>query len=179
MCEVTRTATRETTPTKAIQAPTMIAMVMSVFFKIGWASMALSRALLRASLDVVVEVRVRPFAIHLHRQMIRRAQARIRLERLLRARHVEAVDGLKPIAVLHSEHAEERVRLHPEEADPDHLAVLLLGDDARLAHEIGLVLEDLVDHAAIDVELGGADLLDPLRDRRIERARATRRRCCR
>ena len=60
--------------------------------------------------------------------------------------------------------AEERVGADAEEADADDLAVLLLGDDARLAHQLRLVLEDLVDDAAIDVELGGADLLDALRD---------------
>ena len=42
-------------------------------------------------------------------------------------------------------------------------------------HQLGLVLEDLVDDAAVDVELGRADLLDPLGDRLVERVGPARR----
>ena len=88
------------------------------------------------------------------------AQARVGLERLLGARHVEAVDRLEPIAVLQAERAEQRVGADAEQANADDLAVLLLGHDARRAHQLGLVLQDLVDDGAVDVELGVADLLD-------------------
>src|ERR1019366_82874 len=78
--------------------------------------------------------------------------------------HVEAVDHLEPIAVLHAERAEQRVRADSEEADAHDLAVLLLRNDARLAHELRLVLEDLVDDAPVDVELVGPEALDALLD---------------
>ena len=78
------------------------------------------------------------------------------------------------IAVLHAERAEQRVGADAEEADADDLAVLLLGDDARLTHQLGLVLEDLVDDAAIDVELGRADSSGSSRDVGGHRARAAR-----
>ena len=41
----------------------------------------------------------------------------------------------------------------------DHLAVFLLGHDARLPHQLGLILEDLVHDPTIDLELGRADPL--------------------
>ena len=86
------------------------------------------------------------------------------LERLLGAGHLEAVDLLEAVAVLHAERAEQRVRADAEEADADDLAVLLLRDDARLAHQLRLVLEDLVDDPAIDVELICTDLPDSVLD---------------
>ena len=116
------------------------------------------------SLDVEVDVRRLAASVDRDGEVIRGPQARVCLERLLGARHVEAVDLLQTVAVLHTERAEERVGTDAEEANAHDLAVLLLGDDARLAHQLGLVLEDLVDDAAVDVELGRPDLLDALLD---------------
>src|SRR5208337_4178203 len=62
------------------------------------------------------------------------------------------------------ERAEQRVGADSEEADAHDLAVLRFGYDARLPHELRLVLEDLVDDAPVDVELVGPEALDALLD---------------
>src|SRR5690606_34061287 len=102
-------------------------------------------------LDDVVDVHALPAAGQADRQPVRRAQARVRRERLLRARHVVAVDRLQTVAVLHAEHAEQRLLPDAVQTDADDTPVLLLGDYARLPHQVRLVLEDLVDDAAVDV----------------------------
>ena len=68
------------------------------------------------SLDVEVEVHRLAASVDRHREVIRGPQTRIRLERLLGARHVEAVDLLQAVAVLHAQGAEERVGTDAEEA---------------------------------------------------------------
>src|SRR5690606_16126103 len=113
-----------------------------------------------SSLDPEVDRHRLSAPVDLHGEIGSGSEPRISFERLLRARHVETVDGLEAIAVLEAERAEQRVRPDAEHADADHLAVLLLRHDARGAHQLGLVFQDLVDHGAIDVELGLADLLD-------------------
>ena len=60
-------------------------------------------------------------AVDRHRQVVGGAQARVRLERLLGARHVEAVDRLEAVAVLHAEHAEQRVVRTPKRRMPTTL----------------------------------------------------------
>ena len=57
-------------------------------------------------LHVEVEVRVPAAPVDLHGEMIGRPQSRQRLERVLGAGQVEAVDALEPISGLEPENAE-------------------------------------------------------------------------
>src|SRR5262249_28253270 len=68
------------------------------------------------------------------------------------------------IAVLEAERAEERIRADAKETNTGDLVALLLRHDPRGAHELRLVLEDRVDHGALDAELRLANLVDLLRD---------------
>ena len=103
-------------------------------------------------------------------------KACIGFERCFRARHVEAVDPLQAVSVWHPEHAEQRVGAHTVEANADDLAANLLWNQVRRPEEVGLVLEDLVDSAAVDVELVRADLLDAAGDLGVEQSRGRWRR---
>src|SRR5262245_10447484 len=109
------TAAVESRPTNRMQAPTRIATVRSVRLTMSPAFSALERARARdgaetdfsccigpfASLDVVVNVHVRAVAVQADRQLVRGAETGVGLEGLLRAAHLEAVDRLETIAVLH------------------------------------------------------------------------------
>src|ERR1041385_1202612 len=110
----------------------------------------------------------------LHVETLGSSELGVCLEGLLGTRHLEPVDGFETIAVLQAELAEKSIRANSEEPNADDLSVLLLRHDARLAHEIRLVLENVVDHRAVDVELRVADLLDLVRD--VFRNAAARRR---
>src|SRR5262245_46483487 len=105
------------------------------------------------SLDVEVEVRVLTAPVQLDDEMIGGPEARERLHRVFGIGEVETIDRLQPIALLEAEHAEDRVRANAEELEPEHLSVLLKGNDAQVLHELRLSVDDLGDGLPIDVEL--------------------------
>src|SRR6266511_190102 len=120
------TSTKETSATQSTEMPTSLPVNTSDCFKMDCSFMRASR-----SLDVEVDVRVLAAPIHLDRVVVGRPQARVRLERLFRAGHVDAVDRLKSVAALEAPRAEQRVGSNTEEADAADFAVLRLRADAR------------------------------------------------
>jgi len=133
-------------------------MMLAEVVKMGTAIRSLTDA--PGSLDVVVDGRRLSAPYDLKAEVFGAAQARIGFERAVGAGHVEAVDGSEHVAVLEAEASEQAVAADAVHLDAHDAASLLVGNDARGAHQLALVGQDLVDEAALHVEVGVAHAAD-------------------